>query len=232
MSDPPLPRDPRRRPRRPPFGPGGTQVFRVVLGLGVLFVAGAFAADFSYYHSSWWTRQTFADTQPVLFSHRHHARELKIDCRFCHSSVETSAFAGMPPTETCLTCHSQIFTDTAMLRPVVLSAERGLPLRWQAVTRTPDFVYFNHSIHIAKGVGCTTCHGDIGNMALTAKAERLDMRWCLSCHRDPAKALRPKSEIFDPDWRPPPDQERLGRALMALYHVNTQVLTDCNTCHR
>jgi hypothetical protein len=228
VSDPAPPRP----PPSPLFGAGGTALFRAALGLAALGVLGAATAVFAYFHAPWWTRVGYAEDQPVLFSHRHHAGELHIDCRFCHSSVEHSAFAGMPPTETCLTCHSQLFTDTALLRPVVASAERGLPLRWQAVTRLPDHVYFDHSIHVAKGVGCTTCHGDVGGMPLLAKAERVDMRWCLDCHRNPAPALRPRDQLFDPDWTPPPDQEKRGRALMAAYHVQTSFLTDCSTCHR
>jgi len=173
----------------PLFRPRATTLFRViVLGAVGLLVSTA-GAVLQYYHSPYWNRIGLAPDQPVLFSHRHHAGELRIDCRFCHATVETSAFAGMPATQTCLNCHSQLFTDTAMLAPVVHSAATGEPLRWTRVTRLPDHVHFDHGIHVVKGVSCATCHGAVERMALTAKAEPLDMRWCIDCHRDPAARL-------------------------------------------
>jgi hypothetical protein len=231
VSERPMSPPPGDRPE-PLFRPRATALFRAGIGLAVLLVISAAGSAFAYYHSPWWTRVGFAPDQPVLFSHRHHAGELKIDCRFCHTSVETSAFAGMPPTQTCLTCHSQLFTHTAMLQPVVASLAQNTPLRWNRVTAVPAYVYFDHSIHIAKGVGCTTCHGDVGSMALAAKAERLDMRWCVSCHRDPGRALRPREEIFAPSWTPPADQAARGHALLAVYDVDPAHLTNCSTCHR
>jgi len=216
----------------PLFGAGATFFFRLGLALAFCLACGTGAAVFAYYHSSWWTQVGFAPDQPVLFSHRHHAGDLRIDCRYCHSSVETSAFAGLPPTQTCLSCHSQIFADTAMLRPVRLSAERAVPLRWNRASRLPDHVYFDHSIHVAKGVGCSSCHGDVTRLALAAPAERLDMRWCLDCHRDPAPALRPRDEIFAATWTPPADQDARGAALLAARNIPAQPLVDCNTCHR
>lgn len=197
-------------PRASPiFRPRATTLFRVaVLGFGALLVSAAYAV-FQYYHSPWWNRIGLAPDQPVLFSHRHHAGELRIDCRFCHATVEASAFAGLPATQTCLDCHSQIFTDTAMLQPVVRSAATGEPLRWNRVTRLPDHVHFDHSIHVAKGVSCATCHGAIDRMALTAKAEPLDMRWCIDCHRDPA-----------------------SRVAAPANEIHARPLTNCSTCHR
>jgi hypothetical protein len=217
---------------RPLFGPGATFFFRLGLALACFLLLGGAAAVFAYYHSPWWTRVGFAPDQPVPFSHRHHAGELRIDCRYCHSSVETSAFAGLPPTQTCLSCHSQIFADTALLRPVRLSAERGIPLQWQRASRLPDHVYFDHSIHVAKGVGCSTCHGDVTQLALAAPAERMDMRWCLDCHRDPAPALRPRDQLFATAWAPPPDQARDAAAFLAAHGVHPSALVDCSTCHR
>jgi hypothetical protein len=218
--------------RGPIFRPGATAKFRAGLLLGVALLLAVSGTAYAFYHSPWWSRVGFAPAQPVLFSHRHHAAELRIDCRYCHSSVETSPFAGMPPTETCLSCHSQIFTTTAMLRPVVSSAESNQPLRWNRVTRMPDFVYFDHQIHVAKGIGCTSCHGAIGEMALTAKGERLDMRQCLDCHRDPSPFLRPPAEIFSPVWTPPADQKTRGLALAAHAGLSLRHLTNCSTCHR
>jgi hypothetical protein len=218
--------------RGPIFRPGASAKFRACLLLGFVLLLAVTDAGYAFYHSPWWSRVGFASDQPVLFSHRHHAAELRIDCRYCHSSVETSPFAGMPPTETCLSCHSQIFGTTALLRPVVVSAETNQPLRWNRVTRMPDFVYFDHQIHVAKGIGCTSCHGAIGSMALTAKGERLDMRQCLECHRDPRPFLRPSAEIFLPAWTPPADQAARGAALAAHYGLALRHLTNCSTCHR
>jgi hypothetical protein len=169
--------------------------------------------------------------QPVPFSHKHHVSGLGIDCRYCHDSVEFSKNAGMPPTETCMTCHSQIWTHAAILAPVRQSLAQGTPLRWEAVYVLPDYVYFDHSIHIAKGVGCTECHGPIGDMPLTWKAKTLYMGWCLACHRNPAPHLRPPEAVFDPHWQRTA-QTPSGRALMSFYHIHPETLTDCSVCHR
>jgi hypothetical protein len=168
--------------------------------------------------------------QPVPFSHKHHVGELGLDCRYCHASVEVSSSAGMPPTQTCMTCHSQIWTNAAILEPIRASYRDSKPISWTRVNAVPDFVYFNHSIHIAKGVGCTTCHGPIGEMNITWRAETLYMRWCLECHNAPEKFLRPRSEVFNAFYVPPADQEALGERLMKEYKV--QKLTNCTTCHR
>ncbi|MBZ5660529.1 MAG: cytochrome c family protein [Acidobacteriia bacterium] len=171
-----------------------------------------------------------ARPQPVPFSHKHHAGELGLDCRYCHSSVEVSSSAGMPPTQTCMTCHSQIWTNAEMLEPVRASYRDSKPISWTRVNAVPDFVYFNHSIHLAKGVGCTTCHGPVAEMNITWRAETLYMRWCLDCHTAPEKYLRPRSEVFNAYYQPPKDQLALGEKLMKEYKV--QKLTACTTCHR
>ena len=171
-----------------------------------------------------------ARPQPVPFSHKHHAGELGLDCRYCHSSVEVSSSAGMPPTQTCMTCHSQIWTNAAILEPVRASYRDSTPISWTRVNAVPDFVYFNHSIHVAKGVGCTTCHGPVAEMNITWRAETLYMRWCLECHNAPEKYLRPRSEVFNAFYQPPNDQLILGERLMKEYKV--QKLTNCTTCHR
>ncbi len=170
--------------------------------------------------------------QPVPFSHRHHVSDVGLDCRYCHTSVEHSAFAGMPPTETCMTCHSRLFTDQPMLQPVIQSFARNKPIHWKRVHDLPDFVYFNHSIHVQKGVGCVSCHGRVDQMSLTRRVKPLTMQWCLSCHRDPAPHLRPRDRVFDLDWQPKGDRRALGRALMRKYHIATARLTDCSVCHR
>lgn len=180
--------------------------------------------------TSYITEVNNARPQPVPFSHKHHVGELGLDCRYCHSTVEISSDAGMPPTQTCMACHSQIWTNAAILEPIRVSYRDSKPIEWTRVNAVPDFVYFNHSIHIAKGVGCTTCHGPIGEMNITWRAESLYMRWCLECHNAPEKYLRPRSEVFNPFYKPPADQEALGLKLMAEYKV--QRLTNCTTCHR
>jgi hypothetical protein len=180
--------------------------------------------------TSYVTEVHTARPQPVPFSHKHHVGELGLDCRYCHSSVEESSSAGMPPTQTCMACHSQIWTGAAILEPVRVSYRDSTPISWTRVNALPDFVYFNHSIHIAKGVGCTTCHGPIAEMNITWREESLYMRWCLECHNAPEKYLRPRSEVFNAFYKPPADQEALGKRLMVEYKV--QKLTNCTTCHR
>lgn len=170
--------------------------------------------------------------QPVPFSHEHHVGGLGIECRYCHTSVEQSRFAGLPPTETCMTCHSQLWTQAPMLAPVRESLAEGKPIPWRRVNRLPDYVYFDHSVHVAKGVGCTTCHGAVDRMPLMRQAAPLTMGWCLECHRNPEQALRPLDKVFSTDWEPPPDQRERGRELIHQYLVDTAHLTDCSVCHR
>jgi hypothetical protein len=180
--------------------------------------------------SSYFTEVNNPRPQPVPFSHKHHVGELGLDCRYCHTTVETSASAGMPPTQTCMTCHSQIWTSSPMLEPVRASYRDEQSLSWTRVNAVPDFVYFNHSIHVAKGVGCTTCHGPIGEMNITWRSQSLYMRWCLDCHNGPEKYLRPRAQVFNAFYEPPKDQLALGLSLKKQYHV--QNLTNCDTCHR
>jgi len=171
--------------------------------------------------------------QPIPFSHQHHVRDDGIDCRYCHTSVETSAFAGIPPLATCMTCHSQLFVDAPVLARLH-DAYRGTQvLAWNRVHDLPDFVYFDHGIHVAKGVGCTTCHGPVDRMPLMRRVQSLDMQWCLECHRAPERVLRPPGEVFSVDWQPPPDQAVRGAQLRKAYGLRTtRELTDCSTCHR
>lgn len=206
-------------------------VLRAGTLLAVLLVAAAVVA---------WRTTARADApqddpveQPIPFSHQHHVRDDGIDCRYCHTSVETSAFAGIPPLSTCMTCHSQLFVDAPLLAPLHHAYAGGTPVRWNRVHDLPDFVYFDHSIHVAKGVGCTTCHGAIDRMPLTRRVASLYMQWCLECHREPERFLRPRERVFDVDWRPPPDQRAQGLALRKAYGLrSTRELTDCSTCHR
>ena len=170
--------------------------------------------------------------QPVPFSHAHHVGDVGLDCRYCHASVEQSAFAGIPPTHTCMTCHSQLFTEQPMLAPVVRSFRSGESLRWNRIHDLPDFVYFNHSIHIAKGVGCVTCHGQVDRMPLTWRVAPLEMQWCLDCHRAPEKYVRPLEHVFDLAWKPTESQRVLGARLVKAYRIHEATLADCSTCHR
>ena len=171
--------------------------------------------------------------QPIPFSHRHHAGDDGLDCRYCHDSVETSAFAGIPSLSTCMTCHSQLFTDAPVLAVLRDSFARGQGLAWRRVHHLPEFVYFDHSIHVAKGIGCSSCHGRVDQMPLTARTAPLQMQWCLACHRHPESSLREPSQVFDMQWQPPADQAERGRRLRTTYHLHsTEVLTACSTCHR
>jgi hypothetical protein len=170
--------------------------------------------------------------QPVAFSHALHTGGLKIDCRYCHTSVEVSASAGIPPTQTCMTCHSQVVSQEAALAPVWESWRSGQPIAWNRVHDLPDFDYFNHSIHVAKGVGCSTCHGPVNQMNQIEQVQPLTMGWCLNCHRDPAQYIRPREQVFNMDWQPPADQLAQGRRLVDEYHIEVSKLSNCSICHR
>jgi hypothetical protein len=172
-------------------------------------------------------------TQPIPFSHKHHMSDDGIDCRYCHASVETSAFAGIPSLATCMTCHSQLFTRQPMLEPLLRAFRSGAPFAWKRVNDLPDFVYFDHSIHVAKGVGCVECHGRVDRMPLMSRQASLDMQWCLACHRDPAPHLRPRDKVFDMRWQAEGDRRALGTRLLAAYRIRPPLeLVQCSVCHR
>jgi hypothetical protein len=202
---------------------------------------GAFIAAFlvwaaaEWYVSPYFTQVDVPREQPVQFSHEHHVSGLGIDCRYCHASVEESGFAGIPSTKVCMSCHSQIWTGAEMLEPVRASWRTGKPIVWTRVHDLPDYAYFDHSIHVAKGIGCASCHGDVQNMALTFKTATLHMSWCLDCHREPEKFIRPREEVFNMDWHPPvgTTQAELGRELVKEYRVqDAHLLSNCSICHR
>ena len=199
----------------------------------IVIVLGSVWAASAVERSPYVTNAGVFRMQPVPFSHEHHVRGLGLDCRYCHTSVEDSGFAGIPPTKTCMTCHSKIWTNAELLEPVRESWRTDTPIHWQRVDVLPDFVYFNHSIHVAKGIGCATCHGRVDEMPLTFQAASLQMEWCLTCHRHPERFIRPRSEIFNMDWKPPPDQERVGAELARRYNLlPKQLLQNCSLCHR
>jgi cytochrome c7-like protein len=171
--------------------------------------------------------------QPVQFSHRHHVADDGIDCRYCHTSVETSPFAGIPPTKTCMNCHSQIWNQAPILEPVRASFREDKPVRWVRVHDLPDFVYFNHSIHVKKGMGCETCHGRIDEMPLTLQENTLQMEWCINCHRNPTNYVRPRAEIYTMGYKPPVPQSVMGPQLAKEYGIPAAgANTSCSTCHR
>jgi len=200
-----------------------------IYGAAVLFAALGWAA-YKLSASPYVTDVNVAKDQPVPFSHKHHVGELGLDCRYCHTAVENSSSAGMPPTQTCMTCHSQVWVNSPMLEPVRASYRDDKSIQWIRVNAVPDFVYFNHSIHVNKGVACVTCHGPVGDMPLTWRANTLQMGWCLDCHRNPEKFVRPRENVFDIHYKAPENQEALGLKLMKEYKI--QSLTNCTTCHR
>jgi len=216
------------------FHPSMNTFARVTIFGAVFFVVGLLGVVYAVFRSPYVTGQYVAVDQPVQFSHEHHTNALGIDCRYCHTSVETSWFAGIPPTETCMTCHSQIWRDSPMLAPVRESLAKNEPIRWNRVHDLPDYAYFNHAIHVNKGVGCASCHGRVDQMPLIWKDSPLTMEWCLSCHREPERHLRPKGEIFNMAWSAgsESDQLALGRELVKKNHVPVHRLSDCSTCHR
>jgi hypothetical protein len=204
----------------------------VIVGIVVLACGAGWATSVVYW-SPYTTEVDVPLQQPIPFSHKHHVTDDGIDCRYCHTSVEKSSFAGIPSTETCMTCHSQIWTDAPMLASVRESLASGKPLKWTRVNDLPDYVYFNHSVHVAKGIGCSDCHGRVDQMPLTRKTQTLYMRWCLDCHQTPQKYIRPRDKVFDAAWQPPPNQLEEGQELIRQYHVDTGGrLTNCSACHR
>lgn len=168
--------------------------------------------------------------QPIQFDHRHHTGDVGIDCQFCHNTVDRSPRAGLPDTLLCLNCHSQVWNQSPLLEPVRRSYIEGRPIVWKKVNDVPDYVYFNHAIHVNKGVGCVTCHGRVDQMAAVEKAHPLSMSWCLDCHRAPEKFLRPVEEVTNMAWTPKGQPEEVGKMLAERNQVHTR--TSCTTCHR
>jgi hypothetical protein len=199
-----------------------------------LFLAGlALTGILGAARSPYLTNQNQTRQQPVQFSHKHHVGDDGIDCRYCHTGVESSATAGIPPTKTCMNCHSVLFNNVGYLEPVRESYRTDKSIDWVRVHRLADYVYFNHSIHVAKGVGCSSCHGQVNQMPLMFQASSLQMEWCLGCHRNPESVLRPHDQVFNMDWKAPSDQAEIGKKLAVEYKIRTATeLTNCSTCHR
>ena len=177
------------------------------------------------------TRVNWAPEQPVPFSHAHHVDGLGIHCLYCHHTVEESSSAAYPPTHTCMSCHSQVWTNADLLEPVRTSYQQDEPLAWQRVYDLPEFVFFKHDVHVAAGVGCESCHGRVDQMPLLRQATSLTMSWCLKCHRNPEQFIRPREEVYTMGWQPPEDRQALGRRLIEEYGIQTENLTDCSICH-
>jgi Cytochrome c7 and related cytochrome c len=198
---------------------------------GAVFIAAALSyVAVVVARSSLLTNVGTTRSQPVPFSHEHHVKGLGLDCRFCHDTADKSSFAGMPATKVCMNCHQQIQVGSDMLEPVRDSYKNDKSLRWERVHKLADFVYFNHSVHVNKGVGCTTCHGPVSDMPLMWQHGTLLMEWCLDCHREPNKYVRPRDQVYEWDYQPPANQDEEGRKLMAEYGIKS--LTHCSTCHR
>jgi hypothetical protein len=211
-----------------------TNVYSRLSILALVVFGGALGAVVAALNwSGYNTNQDAFVEQPIQFSHAHHVGGMGIDCRYCHTSVEESAFANIPPTKTCMNCHSQIWTTAPILEPVRASFRDNTPLRWTRVHDLPDFVYFNHSIHVKQGVGCATCHGQIDKMPLVYQKATLMMQWCLDCHRNPAKYIRPRDQVFNMTWERPADDPGLGERLLKEFNIaSVGQLTNCSTCHR
>ena len=218
------------------FRPGADTVARLVLLALVLTPVAAMALAYGVRVSPYATGQNVTVEQPVPFSHKHHVGDLGIDCRYCHTGVEKAAWAGLPSTQTCMTCHSQMWTNAAVLAPVRRSWTAREPLRWNSVHRVAEYVYFNHAVHVAKGVGCSECHGAVHQMQLMRQATPMTMGWCLDCHRNPGPHLRPQAAVYDTAWTqhddPDPDRLRRARAYVAHYGIDAGRLSDCTVCHR
>jgi len=215
------------------FKRSANNIARISIGVIVILGGLAFFAYTQIARSSYLTNQYLERQQPVQFSHKHHAGDDGIDCRYCHQTVETTATAGMPSTQTCMNCHSQLWSDSPYLEPVRASFRDNKPIQWERVHDLPEYVYFNHSIHVAKGVGCSTCHGQIDNMPAVYQENSLQMEWCLACHREPEKYIRPRSEIFNMEWQDG-DLDASQRAdLKKQYRIRTkEMMTSCSDCHR
>ena len=214
------------------FPPIVNTLSRVSILGGVFLCAGALWVSAAVFRSPYVSRAGVTRPQPVPYSHKTHVGALGLDCRYCHSFVESSSSAGLPPTKTCMACHSDILSQSPVLSKVRASYEEDRPIRWTRVHDLPDFVHFDHSIHVRAGVGCSSCHGRIDRMPLVAQGSDLQMDWCIGCHRQPESHLRSGAEIFNPAWRSPPDQALRGARLLKERAIQTESLTDCSVCHQ
>jgi hypothetical protein len=216
------------------FNRSANNIARISMVMVVVLAGVAFYVYTQVARSSYLTGQFLEKQQPVQFSHKHHVGDDGIDCRYCHATVESTATASMPPTQTCMNCHSQLWNDSPYLEPVRASFRENKPIQWERVHDLPEFVYFNHSIHVAKGVGCATCHGRIDQMPAVYQENTLQMEWCIACHRNPAPNLRPSAQITNMSWTPADmtnaDEQEVKDKISKLR--SREMLTSCSTCHR
>ena len=219
------------------FHPSMNTISRASIFGAVFILAGVGGFIWLIFRSSYTTQVGVVRPQPVEFSHEHHVSGLGIDCRYCHTSVETSSFAGIPPTATCMTCHSQIWVDSPKLEVVRASYRTGESIPWTRVHDIPDFAYFDHSIHVAKGVGCVECHGRVDEMPLMWRAKTLHMEWCISCHRNPEPHIRPRDQVFSMEHAEsaaPESDAKAGVSNVALDVMQVHQIaseTNCSVCH-
>lgn len=215
------------------FHRGANNIAKASMVVAIVLAGVAFFAYTQIARSTYLTNRGLERQQPVQFSHKHHVGDDGIDCRYCHTSVETAASAGIPPTQTCMNCHNQLYSDQQYLEPIRASYRDNKPIKWERVHDLPGFAYFNHSIHIAKGVGCSTCHGEIDNMPSVYQENTLQMEWCLSCHRNPTQFIRPKDEIYNMQWKDSNLNADERMKLKEDYKIRSkELLTSCSTCHR
>jgi hypothetical protein len=215
------------------FNRSANNIARISMVMVVVLAGVAFYVYTQVARSSYLTGQYLEKQQPVQFSHKHHVGDDGIDCRYCHATVETTATASMPPTQTCMNCHSQLWNDSPYLEPVRASFRENKPIQWERVHDLPEFVYFNHSIHVAKGVGCSTCHGQVDEMPAVYQQNTLQMEWCIACHREPENKIRPRSEITNMKWQDGDLSMDERLKLKAEYRIRSrEMLTSCSTCHR
>jgi hypothetical protein len=200
-----------------------------VAGAVIILVLGVIGF-FWYYGSPKYTDVGYRPKQPVAYSHKLHAGDLGMDCRYCHSNVERSPVANIPPTQTCMNCHKLILPQSEKLLLVRESWATGRPIPWVRVHELPDYVYFNHAAHLHAGVGCASCHGNVRQEDEVTQLQPLSMSWCLDCHRDPDMSLRPPDQVTNMEWSPPADQKDFARRVRAEKNINPP--TDCSGCHR
>lgn len=211
------------------FHPSANVIARVGIFGAIFLVTSVLGGLWGWVRSPYMTEAGVPKTQPIPFSHAHHVGDLGIDCRYCHTSVETEGFAGIPATEVCMNCHNQLWRDQEMLQPLLASLRADEPIEWNRVHDAPDYVYFHHGIHIAKGIACEKCHGRVDKMPLMWRQNTLHMQWCMECHSDPVKNLRPPEDVFVMGWKPN-KKTPSGEQLMADSHIQSQ--TNCSVCHR
>ena len=214
------------------FHPSTNTLSKLSILVGLVLAGSGVGLIMAFERSPYRTNEGIVYEQPIPFSHDHHTAAMGIDCRYCHYTVEVTASAGIPPTDVCMNCHNEIWKDSPMLEPVRASWRDDEPIRWNRVHDLPDFVYFDHSIHVNKGVGCISCHGEVNKMPLIARGASLQMKWCLDCHRDPEDSLRPPSEVTNMTWERPKDPH-YGVELAEAAGIEDEArLTSCSTCHR